>query len=529
MTSKSLIPEEYQKMLSRVLPVLIFLFGIWYFCIRILGMGFEFIPGDMGDSRFINFLLEHGYQWSTGNADSFWSAGFMYPFENSVALSDNMIGTMPFYGVWRMFGISHETSYQLWWVIICSLNYWSAYFVMKRWFNRWDLAIIAAWIFAFTIFNLGQINYMQMIIRFMVPIVLYSGVKMVETSRVKYLVIFSFGIVYQFYGVIYNGFFLMYFSLFIIILYAIITKKYLFFIPFFKGQALIFTTGTVIISVLAMLWLMQPYLEMSEQLGLRTYDEVRWNLPVILSFFFPSESAYAWQILNENCRPDIPFWWIHYTFPGMIPLVGMLGIPFFWIYWKLRKIKVSKLTWTFSIITFFIFLGFIRTYDGQSFFALLFKLPGMGSMRVLTRFMNVELFLILVLLTSLAVKIPKKWSVVLFVLVVLDNSFAPDLVLRREKTAITERRESMINLIEENRNSNHEAYVVMDSTQADLYITQIDAMIASTYVPIPTVNGYSSGCPVEFGQFFLEMSEAGLSRWYTASGLDSTKVLVIQK
>ncbi len=528
MASKSFISEEYQKTLSQVLPVLVFIFGIWYFCVRILGVGFEYIPGDLGDSRFINFLLEHGYQWSTGGTDSFWSAGFMYPFENTIALSDNMIGTMPFYGVWRMFGISHETSYQLWWIVICSLNYWSAYYVMKRWFNRWDLAIIAAWIFAFTIFNLGQINYMQMMIRFMVPIVLYSGVKMVETSRVKYFVIFSLGIVYQFYGVIYTGFFLMYFSLFVVIIHAIMTKKHLFFVKFFKGQSLIFTGGTIAISVVAMLWLMLPYYEMSEQLGLRTYEEVRWNIPVILSFFFPSESAWTWQVLNENCRPEIPFWWIHYTFPGMIPLIGMLGIPFFWIYWKLRKRSISKLTWTISIVAFLVFLGFIRTYDGQTFFALLFKLPGMGSMRVLNRFMNVELFLIIVFLVSLAVKIPRKWSILLFVLIVIDNAFVPTRVIRTEKEVIVDRRESMIELIEENMSSIHQSYVVIDSTQ-EFYITHLDAMIASTYVPIPTVNGYSSGCPGEFGQFFSEVSVAGLNRWYTASGLDSAKVLMIYK
>ena len=529
MTTKSIIPEEYQKMLSRVLPVLVFLLGIWYFCIRILGYGFEFLPGDMGDSRFINFLLEHGYQWSMGNTDSFWSAGFMYPFENVVALSDNMIGTMPFYGVWRLLGFSHETSYQLWWIVICSLNYWSAYYVMKRWFNRWDLAIIAAWIFAFTIFNLGQINYMQMMIRFMVPIVLYSGVKMVDTSRVKYLVIFSLGIVYQFYGVIYNGFFLMYFSLFLVVAYAIITKKYLFFVPFFKKQALLFTGATLLISVLAMLWLMQPYIDMSEQLGMRTYDEVRWNVPVILSFFFASESAYTWQILNESCKPDVPIWWIHYAFPGMIPLIGMLGIPFFWIYWKIRKSDISKLTWAVSIVVFIVFMGFIRTYDGQTFFALFFKLPGMGSMRVLNRFINVELFLILILLISLAVKVPRKWSILLFILVVLDNAFVPSRVIREDKAMISDRRESMIELIEENRNDEHIAYVVIDSTQTEFFKTHLDAMIASTYVPLPTVNGYSSGCPGEFGQFFTEVSEAGLTRWYKDSGLDSTKVLVIQK
>ena len=247
--NNSLTYKNYEPYLSKGLPIVIFLVGLWYFCFRILGFGLDYIPGDFGDSRYINYLLEHGYQWSMGNSPNFWSAGFMYPFENSLALSDNMLGTMPLYGIWRMFGLDQETSYQLWWVIICSLNYWSAYYVIKRWFNRWDLAIIVAWVFAFTVFNLGQMSYMQMMIRFMVPIVIYAGVKLVDTSSWKYLAIYAFGIVYQFYGVIYTGFFLMYFSFFLIVIYAIISKKYWFFVPLFKRNQIVYTAIVGFISI----------------------------------------------------------------------------------------------------------------------------------------------------------------------------------------------------------------------------------------------------------------------------------------
>jgi len=520
--------SKYEPFLSKSLPILVFLIGLWYFCFRILGFGMEFIPGDMGDSRFINYLLEHGYQWSIGNKDAFWNAGFMYPYEDSIAFSDNMLGTMPFYGFWRMFGISQETSYQLWWIIICSLNYWSAYYVLKRWFNRWDLAIIGAWIFAFTIFNLGQLNYMQMMIRFMVPIVIYSGIRLVETSHWKYFAVFALGLVYQFYGVIYTGFFLMYFGLLLIAVYAIIKKKYWFFIPLFKKKQLLYTAISTIVSVLLLAWLMLPYYEMSQETGFRDYNEVKWYIPVIMSYFYAHESAYAWSVLSENCRPHVDIWWIQYTFPGMIPLLGLFAIPFLWLYWKIRRVKISSILWAISIVAFIVFLFFIRSYDGQTLYKLFFKLPGMSSMRVLNRFMHVEIFLLVALIVSLFTRVGKKWSILLLILVVLDNSFSTDNLIRERKDEITSRREKAISAVKQRIQPEHKAFAILDEEEG-FFVTQIDGMTATNYVDLPTINGYSSGCPLGFNHFFANPNREGLRIWLEMNKMDSTEILIIER
>ena len=445
-----------------------------------------------------------------------------------------MLGTMPFYGLWRMFGFNQETSYQLWWIVICSLNYWSAYYVMKRWFNRWDLAIIAAWIFAFTIFNLGQLNYMQMMIRFMVPIVIYSGIRLVDTSHWKYFAVFALGIVYQFYGVIYTGFFLMYFSVFLIVVYAIIQKKIWFFVPLFKRNQLLFTALAGIVSVALLAWLMLPYYEMSQITGLRSYDEVKWFVPVFESYLYPHESSYAWSYLSENYRPNVPIWWIQYTFPGMIPLLGLFAIPLMWVYWKIRRVQISSLTWALTIVAFIVFLFFIRTYgdveenETNTLYAFMFKLPGLGSMRVLNRFMHVEIFLLIALLVSLFTRLPKKWSALLLLLVILDNSFSTDNVIRTSKDEIITRREVAIESVKRRLKPEHETFAIL-SDKEEPFKTQIDGMITSNYIHLPTVNGYSSGAPLGFGHFFGKPNRDGLRIWLETNQLDSAKVLVIQR
>lgn len=528
MIAKDLDNLFAKPFIAKSVPFLFFLIGIWYFCIRILGVNFEYIPGDLGDSRYINYLLEHGYQWIAGTTPSFWTAGFMYPFENSLALSDNMLGTLPMYAVWRFFGCSQETSYQLWWVTVCALNYWSAYFVLKKWFNRWELAVIGAWIFAFTVFNLGQLNYMQMIIRFMVPVVIYASIRLVDTGSWKFLALYSLGIVYQFYSVIYTGFFLMYFSLLLIFVYVVLTKKWTFFLPLFHRKQVIYSVTVIIVATTALGWLMLPYYEISKLFGLRYYDEVKWYVPVTLSYLYVHPASHAWHSLSIYCQPNVPSFWIHFAFPGMIPLLAFVAFPFIVLFSKIKRLPTSRLMMATGITALLILLLYTRTYSGYTLYALLFKLPGMNSMRVLSRFMNVELFLFIVLLLLMLKKLNRKWLLILPVLMLLDNSFVPERVIREKKEQIVARRIAVIKEVKAQLDKNYSAFAIVGGHE-EIYLMQLDAMLASNHVHLPTVNGYSSNCPPELGEFYLQMNNAGLQKWLELNNIDTSKVLIIER
>lgn len=517
--------------IKRTLPVLVFFTGIWYFCIRNLGYDLEYVLGDFIDSRFINYLLEHGFQWSLGNADSFWNAGFMYPNYNVVALSDSMLGTMPFYGIWRLFGFGHETAYQLWWITICALNYWSAYFVIKRWFGRRDLAIIAAWIFAFSIFNLGQMSYLQMNIRFVVPLVIYAMVKMMDHGSVKYFAIFSFGIVYQFYCVIYTGFFLFYFCLIFMIVYSIVKKDYKFFVPLFKGGALKYSTAIIVLSILAMLWLFLPYFYIALQVDFHSYESIINQVPTIKSFLFPHPSSTLWGFAQPIMKPDVDAYWLHYTFAGMIPLVGIISAPLLLLYWRIRKIKPSALQKAVSITVFIICLFFVRLDNGKSLYYFFYHLPGIGSLRVLNRFIHVALFFIIIGLVFLLKKIPVKWGWIFIVLVFIDNTFDPTQVLRVEKSEVIDRRNKTNAEIKAKIKPEHKAIAILNNGEnvVETCKTHLDAMNASIEFNLPTINGYSSTCTGEFWRFMGKNTNENLQIWLDYNHIDSATVLIIDR
>jgi len=488
----------------------------------------EFIPGDSGDARFINFILEHGYQWLQGHNASFWDANFMYPFQNTVGLSDNMLGTMPVYSCIRFLGFEQETAYQLWWIIICSLNFWSAYYIVYKWLKRKDLALVAAWIFAFSIYNLGQINYLQMMIRFMVPVVLFAAARLVETGKVKYYALFTLGLVYQFYCVIYTGLFLFYFSLAFIIVYSSVLKRHNFFITLFNRMQILYTLGVSFLGLVLMLILSFPYYEMSSLIGYRNYEVIKWNIPLIKSYLYPQEASLTWKYLVENCRPEVEKWWLHQSFPGMIPLITLIAAPFLMIYWKLKRIQVQNLTIALIITSLLILIFFVRTNDGESLFSILVNLPGMRSLSVINRFMHAELFIIILILVKLLESKSFKYGLIILGLTILDNSFNPERVIRYEKEKIMDRRLHTISEIQKQVTSEHLAFVIIDKSELPFNV-HLDAMIASNYLDIPTINGYSSTCPRQFGSFFNYNTFEGLSNWLKYNDLKRNQILIIER
>ena len=87
--------------------------------------GFRRIQTDLGDTRLIHYLLEHGYLWvrrEPGHLD-FWSPPFFYPAKNAAAYSDVLLSVGPVYWLCRALGASPDLSFGLWMVSMSALNY----------------------------------------------------------------------------------------------------------------------------------------------------------------------------------------------------------------------------------------------------------------------------------------------------------------------------------------------------------------------------------------------------------------------
>ena len=78
-------------------------------------------PGDLGDGRFNELVLEHGYR-SLAGSYSWGSPSQFYPQPHTLTFSDTHAGTIPIYAVLRLIGLPIERAWQGWFVIVACLN-----------------------------------------------------------------------------------------------------------------------------------------------------------------------------------------------------------------------------------------------------------------------------------------------------------------------------------------------------------------------------------------------------------------------
>ena len=227
-------------------------------------------------------------------------------------------------------------------------------------------------------------------------------------------------------------------------------------------------------------------------------------------------------------RPDVPKWWLHYLFAGIIPFTAMIVSPFYLLYNRLKKIKTPLLLKSIIITSVIIALLHLRTESGLTLYAFIFKLPGINSMRVLTRFMHVEIFLLLLIPGYFLVRINSKYILIFFLLVFADNFFAPGYIPREEKAGLIKRKEILLTELEKHDYKNTKAVALVDTTQ-QAFVTHLDMMIAAQAAGINTVNGYSSYCPDDFGEFFKNASKEGLYQWMESRKVNKEEILVINR
>ncbi len=198
------------KMLKNLIPFTFLIFGLFIF-FHPMFLNFDKMFGDLGDARFINYILEHGFLWFTGDSlhSSFFNAPFFYPNLNTLSYSDMLIGGMLFYIPLRFLVDSPQTALQIWVLIAFSLNFFSFYLVSRRIF-KFSILIssITAFLFAFSLPRYNQIVHLQLSLHFFSVFAFYFLINSKgQTSR---FIISAMFLALQFYTAFYYGWFFVF-------------------------------------------------------------------------------------------------------------------------------------------------------------------------------------------------------------------------------------------------------------------------------------------------------------------------------
>jgi hypothetical protein len=517
-------PELKKKLKTIVLPLALLIAGLYFVPVKIFQSDFSKIPGDYGDARFNNYILEHDYLFVTGKVHNYWDAPFMYPIHNVIGFSDNLLGTVPVYAAFRIVGISRESSFQCWFLVLFILNFCCCWWVLKKWSSNPVLAATGAYIFAFSIFILGNINHVQNFPRFIIPLVFYWTWMYLRDKKLKHLILLFFGIVFQFYCGIYLGFFLLYCLLFFFIAYLIIYRDKEFFRQFRSIKTIGFHLVVIVSAILLLAPLMIPYMKISSVFGMRKFDEVVATIPTFRSYFFTSKAPVMWESLSEHGVRAFPNFWDHFLFMGILPWIGIFYVPVLLFFRKIDPDK-RKLIAFLSLGLLFSFI-FCLNINGFTLYRYIFNLPGFSSMRSINRIINVEImFFVLVFvfvfnelgkISALAKKIILAFPL----LIIIDNLIDPNEVLRFDKAESQKQIAEVKKNIESQYDKKYPAIAYMSSEifpkeaiELNVARVQLNVMFAAQELRIPCVNAYTGSYPDDYLDFLARSNDWSLSKW----------------
>ena len=512
------------------------LYGLYSVPIALFETNLSMIPGDYGDARFNNYILEHGYKYLTGQVSSFWDAPMMYPFKNTIAFSDNLIGTMPIYGVFRAINFDRETSFQLWIISLFTLNYVCSFWVLGKWFKNIPLAITGAYIFAFGIFIIGQMDHVQVFPRFISPLVFYWFWNFLTQGKTRYFLFTILGIVFQFYCAVYLGFILTYCLLFLLIAHILVNGFKGFIEPIQRGNdykklALISLGALLLFSPLII-----PYIQISHITGMRKFDELISTIPKPQSYFFTHIGATTWKgILSEHSKYAFNDWWFHFMFVGAIPWIGIIIAILILIkkpiYTNLSALKTFILTLLLCVL-------FTTNFYGFTLYKLIHSIPGFSSMRSIDRFINIQSFLFILVFVAATSELAKKNKSIGFLFYLLpflsmyENKMDKWELKRFDKMQAQNEIQSVKNTLKLNYDKRADAVAFMvtnndlskPSYHDKLIKDHLTIMIAAQELNVNLVNAYTGHYPDHYMNFFDYMSEASLMEWLYAAENDGHSI-----
>jgi hypothetical protein len=498
--------ERYNNILKKESIVwAIFLFGIWLVVMKPMGHSFLLVPGDLGDARFNNYILEHFFRWISGLDSEYWTAPFFYPYHNTIAFSDNLLGSVIFYTIFRWFGFSRVTSYQGWYITAFFFNYSSAYYVLSRLkFN--PLAVASgSFFFTFGLPLLAQEEHSQLVFRFCIPIACYLLWLFYLDPRLTRLVSLFFCVIWQLYLSIYLGIFLtLLLAVFVFVLTVQASSHKLALWPrkFRKAwlsssisARLFFPIALIVLSVCT-IFLIRPYYEVYKEYGFsRDWSLVASMLPNFQSYIIADHSQ-LWEPITTGLFMNMKMRHEHQLFPGLsILILGIAGV-----FYRFQS-KKRGFAWLHFWATIVIML-LTMSFNGFSFYWFLWHIPGINSIRAVTRIQLVLMWPLAVFIAwtlnsyfhDLKTKsnISKTLIFLMIGLVMAEPVFFEHTTFSKVKAQL--RLTKLADQIPSSIPENPILFVAQKPDEA-YYISELDAMFLSQDLGWSTLNGYSGNFP----------------------------------
>lgn len=167
--------------------------------------------GDAGDTRFVGYLLEHGYRWLRGDA-ALLDMPFFFPVRGVGAWSELLLPLQALYAPWRLLGLAPERAAQLWLLCVMSLNAWAAWRLLRGVVGATPFAAaVGTFLICFGSPRLAQLNHQHLVGVFFALLAVEGAARWLTPSTARpgpWLVLATSGAALQVAAGLYTGFFL---------------------------------------------------------------------------------------------------------------------------------------------------------------------------------------------------------------------------------------------------------------------------------------------------------------------------------
>ena len=511
---------------------LIFAIGVFGYLMNTSGW-FTMIPGDLGDARFNSVILEHLYQWVTGSVAKLWSPRFFFPFEYTLAFSDNHFGSGWSYVMLRVFGLPREEAYLGWFLIGASLNFWVCWVVLKRLGFSAVGAAAGAFVFAFALPALHKENHAQLVYRFAVPLAAAAWYRAMNQRNVAYAVQTVFWCAVQFLCSIYVGVFLLYLLLAMLLAQAIFGLRstagnpvpsavaepvshtklpkafdargvassawWLSALSWVRSVSGLVWCGLMVVGVVLTGFTLKRYQHVSLDYNfVRPLSELVSMLPRPGSYLLADHSTLVGWL--GRMVTDVPMRHEQQMFVGF----GVAALALMGLFWSWRTLAPSQTGFVRRmLLALLLLVGFTLMVGDNSFYLLMAKVPGVSSIRAVSRIALILLFPLAVavaagfdgVVRAAAVNWLKGLGVLTLIGVLTLESicYNPHHTPMQSWRARRDALQAKIGTLPKDS-----VLFVTQPSAEPFFMTEIDAMIYAQDHHLATLNGYSGNTPPRY-------------------------------
>jgi hypothetical protein len=520
-----------------------------YLAFLVLGLGLVFhpillselrmMPGDEGDTRLANYILEYSYRWSvdwlTLHPLNLWDPPFYFPVKNVAAYSEILLGSAPIYWLIRLLRVAPDTSLQIWMMLLLSFNFVSMTLLLRNCLRFTGFAsALGGFLFAFGSPRFAQIGHQQLFPQFFTPLAFYGLFRSFEprgmTSK-QGIYLFFVCLAAQFWAGYYLGW-----SLFFVLLLLAIgalclprSRKSLL-------QHLVKHRRSIALAGLLALVLVAPmadhYLKTIREVGPRAFSDAVELVPRLQTWLYLGGASwlYSWQAQSKLFQP-VSYELEQHLGIGWITLI--VAIVGFWRFQKARG-TWAQVAGLGAIATILLITHYPGGFIPWKY--VFGVIPGAVAIRAVARVGILMLIPFSIGLGYFAQASSRSAAFLVAAICLFEQGQGyatyDKLQSRRDIDALVAQVRTECAAFYYSR-----TYEPNSSQISEQYKLQIDAMWASLQTRVPTINGYAGSAPAGWDDLWENRTfdkaaqsriRKALDHWTSLHHLDPPRVCWIQ-